>query len=238
MYSKHIRVNEAGDSFDWEAYFSRDQKHQIVEQMNFKKIVVNLREHLRENTFKMAFALGRVIRILLKDLQLNKQPRILELGAATGFLTRWLISRYGGTGVLVDKNIASYNAYAAVKDSVKDHITYLIQDIFSLELVETFDLICSFGLIEHFIEKTDVLAVHKKFLAANGFIVILVPMDSPLTRAFLEVHPELNLGYRELLTEKNLKNLLIQNGMDVIITQISRGYVYDFVGAVCSLPKK
>jgi SAM-dependent methyltransferase len=237
MYVKNSITDKHHDAFDWDKYFSQKYKDEILEQMDYKKIVLNLRSHLQENKFKMAFTLGRVLRVLLKDLNINKNPGILELGAATGFLTRWLISQYGGTGVLVDKSKASYNAYTLVKDNIKKYITYLNKDFFTLELAGTFDLICSFGLIEHFLDKSAVLAVHKKFLASNGFIIILVPMDSPLTRSFLEVHLELNLGYRELLTEKSLKCLLMQNGMEVIKTQISKGYVYDFVGAVCRISK-
>ena len=237
MYVKNFITNELHDDFDWDKYFSRKHKDEIIEQMDYKKIVLNLRSHLREDKFKMAFALGRVLRVLLKDLNINKNPGILELGAATGFLTRWLISQYGGTGVLVDKSKASYNAYTLVKDSNKKYITYIKKDLFILELAETFYLICSFCLSEHFLDKSAVLAVHKKFLASNGFIIILVPMDSLLTRAFLEVHPELNLGYRDLLTEKSLKCLLMQNGMQVIKTQKSKGYIYDFVGAVCRISK-
>jgi len=235
MYVKNIEAGETHDSFDWEKYFSRKHQDEIIKQMDYKQIVLKLRGYLKENKFKMAFTLGRMLRILLKDLNINKNPSILELGAATGFLTRWLLTQYGGTGVLVDKSKTSYREYTLIKDSVKKYITYLNEDLFTLALDEHFDLICSFGLIEHFLDKERVLSVHKKFAACDGIIIILVPLNSFLTKAFLEVHPELNLGYRELLTEKELKDLLIENGMKVLKTQVSSGYVYDFLGAVCSL---
>jgi 2-polyprenyl-3-methyl-5-hydroxy-6-metoxy-1,4-benzoquinol methylase len=123
-----------------------------------------------------------------------------------------------------------------MQDHLKKYITYLNADLFHLELEEEFDLICSFGLIEHFVEKQAVLAAHKKFAASNANIIILVPLDSPLTRAFLEVHPELNLGYRELLSEKELKRILTRNALHVIRMNISQGYCYDFVGALCHCP--
>ena len=101
-----------------------------------------------------------------------------------------------------------------------------------MELAERFDLVCSFGLIEHFIDKRPVLEIHRKFIAPGGVIVIIVPMDTPLTRAFFELHPELNLGYRELLKEKEFKRILTQQGMKILRTQASKGYVYDFLGAL------
>jgi hypothetical protein len=111
-------------------------------------------------------------------------------------------------------------------------------DLFQLDLAETFDVVCSFGLIEHFVHKEALLEIHKKFAAFNGMVIILVPLDSPLTRAFLEVHPELNLGYRELLKEKEFKKILVQNGLEVVRTKVSHGYSYDFVGALCLCRKK
>jgi SAM-dependent methyltransferase len=153
-----------------------------------------------------------------------------------GFLTRWLLSQYGGSGVLVDKSQASSRTYHRMQDNLKKYITYLNADLFHLELEEEFDLICSFGLIEHFVDKQAVFAAHKKFAASNANIIIIVPLDSPLTRAFLEVHPELNLGYRELLSEQEFKRILTRNALHVIRMNISQGYSYDFVGAVCYCP--
>lgn len=236
MYLTDIFRNEGSENFDWENYFSAEHFNDIIHQVDPVQIVSKLREHLKEDRFRLTFSLTRLMRGLLKDIQPDS-PSILELGAATGFLTRWLISRYRGRGVLVDKSTASYLAYSSMQDDLKKHITYLNMDLFDLELEERFDLVCSFGLIEHFEDKAPVLAVHKKFTSANGKILILVPLDSPLTRAFLEVHPELNLGYRELLSEKEFKHILTRNGLQVVRTTISQGYCYDFAGALCTCPK-
>jgi SAM-dependent methyltransferase len=232
MYITTIFKNESFEDFDWESYFSLRSLDEIIEHIDFGQMIRRLRGHLKENKFRLAFTLNRVMKKLLEGMELRK-PRILELGAATGFLTRWLINEYGGSGVLVDKSEASYRKYKATQDEFKRHITYLNVDLFTLELEEKFNLICSFGLIEHFMDKEAVLDVHKKFLSPDGVIVILVPLDSPLTRAFLEVHPELNLGYRELLTEREFKGILKSEGLAVIRTETSRGYSYDFVGAAC-----
>jgi SAM-dependent methyltransferase len=201
--------------------------------MDQAKVISILRKHLKEDKFRLTFVMSKLLKDLLKGMEI-KSPTILELGAATGFLTRWIIIQYGGSGILVDKSKASYEKYMSLKDSLSKYITYLNVDIFEMELQEKFDLVCSFGLVEHFAEKHPVLSVHKKYVAANGFVIILVPLDSPLTRVFLEIHPELNLGYRELLSEKEFKKILNQNGLNVIRTEISQGYCYDFIGAICS----
>lgn len=237
MYHTKITKNESRDNFDWESFFTPGHLQEIIHQMDIVQMVLHLREHLKEDKFRLTFVMNRLIRSLLRDIEPNK-PHILELGAATGFLTRYLLNQYGGSGVLVDKSPASFQAFNRMHDSLKKNITYRQEDIFNLELEKTFNLVCSFGLIEHFPDKEAVLGIHKKFTADNGYMLILIPLDSPLSRTFSEIHPELNLGYRELLTEKELKDLLIANGLNVLRIQASQGYVYDFVGAVCQETKK
>ncbi len=232
MYITEIFKNESKEDFDWESFFSLDKSEEIIARMDLVRIISKLRDDLRENDFKLALILSRLLRELLQGVVI-KQPRVLELGAATGFLTRWLLSQYGGSGVLVDKSEASFRLYSAMKDNLKSHIIYIKKDLFQLHLQETFDLVCSFGLIEHFVDKKAVLDVHRQFAAAHGIIVILVPLDTPLSRVFLSVHPELNLGYRELLSEKELHQILTGNGLEVLNMKVSQGYCYDFVGAIC-----
>jgi len=233
MYTTKIWTNKNSKNFDWEAYFSPENTDKIFKKMDLVKLISQLRNHLKEDKFKMTFVLGSVLRSILKDLSLKKNSRTLELGAATGLLTRWLISQYGGTGVLVDNSKASYRAYTSLKNPLKKYITYLNKNIFSLQLDETFDIVCSFGLVEHFIDKKEVLDVHRRFLAPDGIILLLVPLDTPLTRVFWELHPELNRGYRELLTETEFYKILTRNGLKVIRTQPVFGYSYDFIGALC-----
>jgi len=226
--SDHI----GGETFDWEAYFSDEFAHNIIEKMDLNYILSKAREHLKENKFRLAFTLNKMMKKLLKGKE-PSNPRILELGAATGFLTRWFIEQFGGTGVLVDYSQASYQAYTDLEDHIKQNITYINIDIFQLDLDERFDLVCSFGLIEHFKDKKAIINAHRKFVAPGGMIIILIPMDTPLSRTFSELHPELNLGYRELLKEKEFVDILIQQGLKVLRIETSFGYSYDFVGAIC-----
>ncbi len=235
MYQSPVykEKHQKKDYFDWEAYFSSASAQEILDQLNPAQLLFRAREHLKEDRYRLAVTLNKMMRRLLKGKEPH-QPRILELGAATGFLTRWFIEQYGGSGVLVDNSQASFKAYSALEDHLKQNITYVKADLFRLELAERFDLVCSFGLIEHFQDKGVVLEVHKKYAAAHGIIVILVPMDTPLTRTFLEIHPEMNLGYRELLKEKECRQILTRFGLNVLGTESSRGYAYDFLGALCT----
>ncbi len=232
MYITKESIENKTKIFDWDRFFNQDNTNKLILDSYCEQTITNVRNHLNEDKSKLSITLSILLKNLLKDIAIGT-PEVLELGAATGFATKYLIGRYGGHGVLVDNSEIAYNTYKFIHNPLEDKITYLLEDIFSLGLTEKFDIVCSFGLVEHFIDKKAILDIHKKFLTDNGLIVIAVPMDSPLTRTFFEVHPELNLGYRELLTKKELMNILAQADLDIIKIQTSTSYVYDFIAAVC-----
>ena len=225
---------EGSERFDWEMFFSGESAKRILENMDVEQVVLRAREHLQENRFRQTLVFNQVMRKLFKGREPH-EPAILELGAATGFLTRWLTEEYGGTGVLVDNSEASYRAYSEMNYDRKHNFTYVKSDIFQLELERQFDLVCSFGLVEHFMEKRAVIEVHKRYTKPGGIIVIIIPMDTPLSRTFFELYPELNLGYRELLKEKEFKDMLSRHGLEILRTQASSGYSYDILAALCEV---
>jgi len=231
MYITKDLNNQEVDRFDWNTYFNLQEGDDIFEKVDMKEILMATRKHLEESQFKMTYCLRAVMKQLLVDLGI-KEPNILELGAATGLLTRYLVNQYGGRGVLVDNNQESYESFLDIKQQDKYDIDYVLGDLFHLELEERFDIVCSFGLIEHFQDKSPVMEAHKKFVDEDGYILILVPQDTLLTRVFFEIHPEQNLGYRELLTEKEVKNIFKESGIEVLNTVCSRGYAYDFVAVI------
>ncbi|MCP4178666.1 MAG: methyltransferase domain-containing protein [bacterium] len=231
MFVTENLINQKDSKFDWNEYFKRNLGNNF-EGINIEERLVNARKHLAENSMKMTFILSRFMRTLLDGLDINK-PNILELGAATGFMTRWLLNEYGGTATLVDNNKSSKEAYENTPNNNTNSISYVLEDVFKLNLKIKFDISCSFGLIEHFPDKNAIIQVHKKFLTENGLSIIIVPKDTPLSRTFWEVHPEQNLGYRELLTKTDLISAFENSGMKVLKCTASQGYVYDFIGAVC-----
>lgn len=231
MYITKCNIKNIGENFNWEDYFTSIKSSEIEPSQQLD-VILSVKKHLKENGFNMTIAMNKVMNVLLKNIEI-KEPKILELGAATGFLTKWLVNRFGGTGLLIDNNTSSYEAFCKNSKSVQDKISYKVENIFNLRLDESFDISCSFGLIEHFSDKKEVIEVHKKFLKKEALSIIIVPLDTPLTRTFFEVHPELNLGYRELLTEAEFIDILAGNGLKILKTAVTSGYVYDFVTAVC-----
>lgn len=234
MYVTQINDKCIENDFDWKAYFDNHLSEDIVNEVNYKEIFFKIREWIKEDKFSMNLSLAKLLRNLLKDFHI-REPEILELGAATGFLTRMLLNMYGGQGTLIDNCEESYQRFISTKSGDADKINYVIQDIFQLDLEQKYDIVCSFGLIEHFVDKSEVIGVHKKFLKKDGYLVILIPLDSNLSRTFFEIHPELNLGYRELMSRTEFREILNKSGFQVLRIERSYDYSYDYIAAVCRL---
>lgn len=234
MYITKGAEQTGPDVFDWDEYFINKGSGSTKQSVNPKGVVADTRKHLSENESVFGFVFHKVMNTLFSSINLKDSPQVLELGAATGFFTRWIVQRYGGHGTLVDRSKEAYQAFLSTNSAQADHFTYVKEDIFDLNLGEKrFDIVGSFGVIEHFIEKAMIMNAHKKFAKRDGYVIIMIPLDSPLTRAFYEINFELNTGYRELLSENELKGIVQKAGLKVICSAKSEGYVYDFLGIVC-----
>lgn len=232
MYLTKINATPTAGDFDWTGYFAARRHAAILEGLDCRTLLDSVRAMLREDHAALTMSLTRLLRGLLRDAPIAA-PRIVELGAATGYLSRWLLHRYGGRATLVDNDAGSYAAYCATEDAAKAHIDYVQRDLFAVDLPAQFDLACSFGLIEHFVDKTEVLAAHRRLLAPGGHALIIIPLDTVLTRVFYEVHPEQNLGYRELLSLSEFRTVLTSAGFEVCATRVSEGFAYDYAAALC-----
>jgi 2-polyprenyl-3-methyl-5-hydroxy-6-metoxy-1,4-benzoquinol methylase len=230
MYKTKVSAICSDNEFLWDAFFSRkkDENDLLICTEAFN----NSREILKESDYMLTLVLKVFLDKLLKDTAFS-DPQILELGAATGFLSRMLLERYNGRATLVDNNENSYLTF--IRNGYdQTQITYLKENVFELNLKEKFDIICSFGLIEHFDNKKEIIDAHTKFLKDNGLAIIIVPLDSILSRVFYELHPELNLGYRELLNKSDMKSIFKDSPLHILSLETTSGYVYDFIGVLCN----
>lgn len=227
-------TKNTNETFNWGSYFnSLSGGHKEAASINAEQCLEQIRTLLSENAHLLALSLGDMLRKLLGNQTFPSPPQLLELGAGTGFMTRLLMTLYGGEAVLVDNCLSSFDAYNRVRGSHSPSINYVLADVLTLELDQRFDLVYSFGLIEHFKDKQQILAAHQAPLKDNGSIIVVVPMDSFLTRTYYEVHPEINLGYRELLTPKDALEQIRSCGLETIRSEVSQGYVYDFLAVLC-----
>ena len=219
--------------FAWDQYFSKDNG--VRNNTNKENVLESIGIHLKENKFDFGIIFTKLMRKALEGSGLTDNLSVLELGAGSGYTTSWLLNFYGGNGVLIDNNETSYQYFLKQKQSVFPNIEYIKEDIFKLQLESSFDIVCSFGLIEHFENKKEIIDAHKKYLNRDGYLILIVPTDTILSRIYWDYNTELDLGYRELVTEEEFLNTLENEGLEVIKMCTSEGYVYDFTVALCKL---
>lgn len=148
----------------------------------------------------------------------------IELGGFPGDFSVYLRKFCGLDVTLLDYFIDHgvveklFNVNGLKKD---DDVKVIEADIFAYEPVEFYDIVCSFGLIEHFSDLELVLSCHFKFMKPNGVLLMTLPnfigVNGWLQRLF---DPE-NLAIHNLkvMDPKLLKKTLSDLGMKNIKVQ-------------------
>lgn len=158
---------------------------------------------------------------------LTKDSKILEAGCGFGHWVFWLAEQgYRTVGVdLAEKTIATAKNY-----SRRNKITscnFIEADIRQLPIKDNyFDLIFSFGVIEHFQHPESILNEFKRVLKPGGRIFLSMPNQysfHTLTRPISKMVGRWNLGYERSYSQKSLKGLLKNSGFEVLRCGIMPG---------------
>lgn len=177
-------------------------------------------------------------RALFEGLNLRK-PRILFLGAAEGYEAMQLAAMYPGAQVVM----VDYDAYCetdrygkfpesypflgenpatgGTKIYYKNDfdVTYVVDDIRSLDYGQEFDLVVSVGLIEHFPDshKAEAIDWHRKFLKPGGYAILTTPRNQWKSRLFYRVMADvMNHTHRELMTLEQMGLYIYENGFNIV----------------------
>jgi 2-polyprenyl-3-methyl-5-hydroxy-6-metoxy-1,4-benzoquinol methylase len=149
----------------------------------------------------------RIIRKLL-DYAPHSNADVLELGCAPGTMLQ-RIHRLRPQLQLsgVDYAEIGCQTTAAVLKSMglPPHVYH--GDVRTVELPQQYDLVVSFGLIEHFDDPAEILRSHARFCRPGGTVAVTLPnFTSPVVRYFSERFCPDNLAIHNLST-MNLKTL-------------------------------
>ncbi|MDE2710151.1 MAG: hypothetical protein OXI65_00120 [Acidobacteriota bacterium] len=160
-------------------------------------------------------------------LPVPTDPNIVFFGAEAGWEAAILQALFGAGGevVLIDEDPAAYDRFLHAPRSVRvraprgsgrrellvkrdpDRWRYLRANFFDVAPEPRFDVGIDWGLIEHFPDpgKRKLIAHFRKFLKPGGLQISSCPRDRLAVRLFYRAFAdELNTGYRELMTLREL----------------------------------
>lgn len=170
--------------------------------------------------------------LLGKYLPVNHKFRCLEVGCVPGDLLIALHKLFGYRPVGVDYN----NRIDLVRKNMKkngitDYKIYR-SDIFKFEPGEKYDVVCSFGLVEHFTDPKPCIHKMANLVKKGGYLVVHVPNFRWLQYV---IH---YFSDRELFQTHNLKYMDIDNLKKAIheVTEVETVYA-GYYGVLQDWPK-
>jgi SAM-dependent methyltransferase len=181
----------------------------------------------------------RAYRSLLKYASFSDHPSILELGSASGYITKKLSLILNSKNVvLVDSNESMLSISKKTFRDAPVNAEFVEGDFFKYDFKETFDLVHSGGVIEHFEpEKQFQLAkIHADLLAPGGYCIIFVPSPTPVYRFVRKIIELLHLwNYTDEIpmTESELIEMVEKTGLRVLAsTYFWKHYWLSEVGVI------
>lgn len=158
----------------------------------------------------------------------------LEVGCSNGRFLKWLRSIYGCELYGLDSEPSGFSKGGLIEFSVGDARKLPYPD-------NTFDLVLSLGLLEHFkksADKTIVLREQARVLKKGGYLVCQVPILSlSLNYIYTKVFYDLRKGTRHFrLTERELRKYFSGLGLEIKLLK-HVGYLLES-GLFAALRKK
>lgn len=113
--------------------------------------------------------------IFNKYLSKNPNKTVLEIGCADSNFLCYLTKQFGYKAYGVDYSDAISRTADLFKfNNLPEPILYK-EDIFNWHTDKKFDLVCSFGFIEHFEDINPIITKHSELLAPGGKLIITFP---------------------------------------------------------------
>lgn len=159
---------------------------------------------------------------LLKDIIPNGRDKsCIELGAMPGNYLAYFYKKYGYsiTGLDFSKHTEIFLQTMKV-NGIKDY-KFLTADILSYNTSDKYDLVCSFGLIEHFDDVSNILEKHIDLVSDGGLLLITVPNFRYFQWLYHKIFDGDNLSIHntDAMKPEKINSCLQRHGMQKIVNQ-------------------
>jgi SAM-dependent methyltransferase len=156
---------------------------------------------------------------------------LLEIGCGNSVFLPYLHKYFGFkiSGIDYSQYACEQTKKILARDKVEGEIIF--GDAFNppLELIGKFDVVCSFGVIEHFDKTAETLKEFSKFMKPGGLMVTIVPNLAGLT-GYLQRHffkPVYDIHVP--MDKKYLDNAIAQSGLELLSSEYCHAVNVDVV---------
>jgi 2-polyprenyl-3-methyl-5-hydroxy-6-metoxy-1,4-benzoquinol methylase len=164
--------------------------------------------------------LDKLFRDIFKDID-TKGKKLLEIGCGNSVLLPYLAKEFGFEiyGIDYSKKGCKQSELILERDGINGVI--MCEDAFNpnKELLNSFDVVCSFGVAEHFLDTSGTLKSFSDFLKPGGILVTSIPNMKGAT-GFL--HKWLNKPVYDIhvpLDREDLKNALTKANLTPLVCE-------------------
>jgi 2-polyprenyl-3-methyl-5-hydroxy-6-metoxy-1,4-benzoquinol methylase len=142
----------------------------------------------------------------------GKQAKILELGCGNSVFLSYFHKQYGLEIYGLDYSELGCKQTEKIleRDGLKGEI--IQGDIFNppQELIGAFDVVCSFGVLEHFEDSVNTINAFKKFLKPGGILITTVPYLKGATGILQKIMNKPVYDIHVLMNKTDVNNFLNQ----------------------------
>jgi SAM-dependent methyltransferase len=158
--------------------------------------------------------------IFCKYLSTSNQSgkRALEIGAYPGRFLYHLAVNHGYSPYAVDYCAPAKNLPAMFETMGAPQLTLFHEDFLEWDTDEQFDLVCSFGFIEHFNDWRGLIQRHAKLVARGGYLILATPYFRKMQYILHRLldTPNLRQHNIEAMDDRAWRRILVSSGFEVV----------------------
>jgi SAM-dependent methyltransferase len=170
------------------AEFTTEQWRDNLKNCGYDHQCQNLRD------YKSAAHLSRVIKKCINHTKLKPGSRVLEIGCGGGVhLVKFFLNGFHADGIDSSPEVVErcnhYIEQVRKFERIETNISVHCSDVFKYSVDSTYDLSYHFGVVEHFINRSDRMKIWNilyNSLKPGAWVMSVVPSGSHLLRSYIK----------------------------------------------------